>query len=151
MNGLVKVLADSASAFDRAGMFKEADVVDDMLFSLAAETPAAALATPLTARQLLSKANQLLAPLTPPDVGSSVALKTVKDYLGRLDATVTAVFQTKRSGEPVRAMAKDVLKSFLNISNSQNRASNDMFQPVVKPMVDVLQAIIRLPDQQIIA
>jgi len=53
MNGLVKVLADSASAFDRAGMFKEADVVDDMLFSLAAETPAAALATPLTARQLL--------------------------------------------------------------------------------------------------
>lgn len=145
MSDFVRALAAGADALDRAGMFKEADVIDDMIRSVAAPLPAA----PKTARVLLGEMNQMLGGLTASDTGASVALKAAKDLLTMLDGQITAAFQSKKSGEPVRVAAKDALNRFLAIANSENQAANQMFQPVVKPMVDCLQAMLRLPDQLI--
>lgn len=141
MKDLLATLAESAHNLDRNGLFKEADLLDNIIRKLA-EAPLPAV----TARVLVDRAKQLLLPLNASDVGASVALKRAKEMLGQLDAAVSAVFQEKKSGEPVRALAKEVLKGFLALSNSQNRVANEMFQPAVKPMVDILQALIRMPD-----
>lgn len=145
MSNLIKLLADSAAALDKAGMFKEADTVDDMLRSLAATLPTRRL----NARQLLESLNALYAPLRPGDAGASVALKSVKDILAALEQARVQAFQEKRSGEPFRATAKDALNRILAITNSDNQAANAMFQPVVKPTVDLLQNLLRLPDNLI--
>jgi hypothetical protein len=145
MSNLIRLLAESAAALDRAGMFKEADLVDDMLRSLAADAAAA----PKTARALLADMTRLVDTLKAADVGASVAIKAVKDLLAQLDAAVVASFQTKKGDSRVRIMAKDALNRFLAIANSNNDAANEMFRPIVKPMVDALQMMLRLPDNLI--
>lgn len=158
MNSLVKLLAESAHALDKAGLFKEADVVDDMIKSVAAMPPETYVppsllsmtpadrdelgyTLPPNARRLLANMNSLLGQLKPADAGSSVAVKAAKAIIDQLDSA-----RSSRRGDTVRVTAQDALKRFLAISNGQNQATNDMFQPIVKPMVDALQAMIRMPD-----
>lgn len=149
MNSLVKLLAESAAALDNAGLFKEADAVDDMLLSLGAMPPVGTSAALPNARVLIANMKSLLGQLKPSDSGSSVAVKAAATLVDQLDAAVVAAFKNKRGGDTVRLTAQDALNRFLAISNSQNQAANDMFQPVVKPMVDALQSMIRLPDELI--
>jgi hypothetical protein len=94
-------------------------------------------------------ATQLLAPLNSSDAGARVALKAAKDMLGQLDLAVSEAYRERKSGDQVRLLAKDALNRFLAVANGQNRVSNEMFQPAVKPMVDIFQALIRMPDNLI--
>jgi len=146
MKNIMELLAQGATALDGAGLFKYADAVDDILRRLAAETPT----DQPKARALLSQMNNLVNQLEPTETGSSISLKAVKDMLSEIEVTIAKAATEKMGGSAVRAAAKDVLKRFLAASNSDNEYANEMYSPIIKPMVDALQAMLRLPDNLIV-
>jgi hypothetical protein len=143
MRDLLHILAESATALDQKGLFKEAELVDDMLQALAASNS--------SGRQMVNYAMQLLAPLNAADTGASVALKHAVGLVSGLDQALSAAARDKKGGDQVRLMASDALKRFIALSRGDNAAVNSMFDPVLKPMIDTLRALSSVPDEQMFA
>jgi hypothetical protein len=138
MKDLISVLVRSAAAFDRKGLFAQADAVDDVLGKFAAGQNGGAL---------VAQIRSDLASVSATDTGSRVALEQAKRGLDGLSAVLTSSFQNKTGGAAVRLGAKEFLKSFLALNRGEHQAALDMFEPVLKPIIDSAQALSIMPDE----